>query len=152
MILSLLTDDYLMKDKTSLQDCSGYDMFTRKVLDDHPANTNCGEVHTSDIWKDACTRFCGSKGKHMLLALIVFWDKTHANLHGSLSVTPVVYSLTLFNCATRNNPRFWRPLSYILKLCHVKGKADLTGANDKVQNEHKYHWHECIQRWFENIC
>jgi hypothetical protein len=36
----------------------------------------------------------------MLVGLIVFGDKSHTDLHGALSLTPNIFTLTLFNCAT----------------------------------------------------
>jgi hypothetical protein len=134
MILSLLTDESLMKDENL---APGYDIFTGEVSDDHPSNQNYGEVHTGDAWNAAKSRFCGTKGQYMPLGLIVFGDKTHTDLHGSLSVTPIIFSLTLFNSAARNNPSFWRPLAYIPNLSHGKGKADKTQSKEKTQNEHK---------------
>jgi hypothetical protein len=50
MILSLLTDDSLMKYENLAE---GYDNFTGKVDKDHPHNKNYGEVHTGDSWKPA---------------------------------------------------------------------------------------------------
>ena len=134
MILSLLTDDSLMKDENLAE---GYDIFTGKVDKDHPHNKNYGEVHTGDAWKPACKHYCGTKGKNMPISLIVFGDKTHTDLHGTLSVTPIIFTLSLFNRAARNNPSFWRPLAYIPNLSHGKGKADKTQSMVKVQDEHK---------------
>ncbi len=46
----------------------------------------------------------------MPIALIVFGDKTHTDLHGTLAVTPLTFTLTRFNKSARNNTAFWRPL------------------------------------------
>ena len=88
MILSLLTDESLMKDENL---CPGYDIFTGEVSHDHPCNQNYGEVHTGDAWHGAKSRYCGTTGEYMPLGLIVFGDKTHTDLHGSLSVTPIIF-------------------------------------------------------------
>ena len=66
-----------------------------------------------------------------------FGDKTHTNLHGTLSGTPILFSLALVNRAARNNPSFWRLLPYIPNLSHGKGKVDCTESIDKNMNEHK---------------
>ena len=99
MILTLLTDDFLMKDENLAR---GYDIFTGDVDPDHPDNQNYGDIHTGDVWEGTNDRFCGLNGQHMPLALIVFGDKTHTNLHGTLSVTPIIL------------------LSYTLQLCSQK--------------------------------
>ena len=82
----------------------------------------------------------------MPLALIVFGDKSHTDLHGSLAVTPIVFTLTLFNQDARNNKSFWRPLAYIPNLSHGKGKSNKTKSTEKVQDEHK-----CLALAFKSL-
>jgi hypothetical protein len=48
--------------------------------------------------------------------LIVFGDKSHTDLHGALSLTPIIFPLTLFHHAAQNDSKFWRPIGYILNL------------------------------------
>jgi len=52
-------------------------------------------------------------------------------------LTPIIFTLTLFNRSSRNNVKFWRPLAYIPNLGYGKNKADKTSTKDKVQNEHE---------------
>ena len=144
MILSLLTDDHLMKDDNIAE---GYDLFTGKIDNNHPHNQNYGEIHTGDAWEPAVKKFCGNEGKYMPVSLIVFGDKTYTDLHGALSVTPVIFTLTLFNTASRNNPAFWRPLAYIPNLSHGKAKSDKTKPQTKVQDEH-----HCLALVFKSLC
>ena len=82
------------------------------------------------------------------MVLMVFGDKSHTDFHGSLSVTPItiIFSLNLFNHVARNNPSFWRLLSYTPNLSYGKGKADTTESKEKVQNEHK-----CLTLAFESL-
>ena len=72
-----------------------------------------------------------------MIALIVFGDKSHTDLHGTLSVTPLTFTLTCFNRAARNNNNFWRPLAYIPNLSYGKNKADKRETKDKIQDEHR---------------
>ena len=97
MILSLLTDDHLMKDDNIAE---RYELFTGKTDNNHPHNQNYGEIRTGDAWEPAVKKFCGNEGKYMPVSLIVFGDKTYTDLHGALSVTPVIFTLTLFNTAS----------------------------------------------------
>ena len=62
----------------------------------------------------------------MPAALIIFGDKSHTDLHGALALTPIIFTLTMFNRQARNNTHFWRPLGYIPNLTHGKNKADRT--------------------------
>ena len=73
----------------------------------------------------------------MPLALIVFGDKTHTDLHGALSVTPIMFTLSLFNRDARMSRNFWRPLAYIPNIQHGKSKKDKTKSGVKVQDEHR---------------
>ena len=64
----------------------------------HPNNSKYGEIHTGDAWLPARNRFCPRiNGHSMPVALIVFGDKSHTDLHGTLALTPVLFTLTLFN-------------------------------------------------------
>ena len=82
----------------------------------------------------------------MPVPLIVFGDKTHTDLHGSLAVTPIIFTLSLFNRAARNNPRFWQPLAYIPNLLHGKGKKNKTTSIVELQDEQ-----ECLVLVFKSL-
>ncbi len=94
-------------------------MLTGEV-DNHPANNKYGEVHTGDAWPPARDRYCQNK-TDMPVGLIVFGDKSHTDLHGALSLTPIIFTVTLFNRATQNDSKFWRPIGYIPDLGYGRG-------------------------------
>jgi hypothetical protein len=79
--------------------------------------------------------------------LIVFGDKSHTDLHGTLSLTPIIFTLTLFNQSTHNNTQFWRPIGYIPNLSHGKGVADRQVTRDKIQDKHT-----CISCILQLLC
>jgi hypothetical protein len=93
MIISLLTDPSVMIEKNFAE---GYNVLTGEV-DNHPANKKYGEVRTGDAWPPARDRYCQNK-TDMPVGLIVFGDKSHTDLHRALSLTPIIFTLTLFNC------------------------------------------------------
>jgi len=144
MIKSLLMDDTLMKEENLAE---GYNIYSGRVDKHHPSNKNYGEVHTGDAWIPARNRFCGKRGEHMPIGLIVFGDKTHTDLHNTLSLTPIIFTLTLFNRKARNNPKFWRPLTYIPNLSHGKGAADKTTTAD----QHCQDEQACLRIAFESL-
>ncbi len=77
----------------------GYNVFTGAVSPNHPNNSKYGEVHTGDAWEPARSRYCqpDDNGKPpMPVALIVFGDKSHTDLHGSLALTPVISRFSFF--------------------------------------------------------
>jgi hypothetical protein len=135
MIISLLSDNSLM-DKNNFAE--GYNIFNRDVDENIPSNSKYGEVHTGDAWLSARNRHCKTTDvlESMPIALIVFGDKSHTDLHGSLSLTPIIFTLSLFNRNVRNNHKFWRPIGYIPNLSYGKGVADKTPTRDKIQDEH----------------
>ena len=73
MILSLLSDELLMKGKNL---ALGYDILTGDVDDNHPHNHKYGEVHIEDAWKEASDHYCVTEGKHMpisLISIFIYW-------------------------------------------------------------------------------
>jgi hypothetical protein len=131
MILSILHDPILMRSENF---ADGYDIFTGNVDQDCKANQCYGEIHTGDAWIPARNKFCGAEGKYMPLAIVLFGDKSHTDLHGALSVTPITFVPSFFNRKCRNNPKFWRPMAYIPNLAY--GKSVGGKSTTKVQDEH----------------
>ena len=133
MILDLLTDQNLMNNANIAE---GYDIFSGDVDPNNPSNQKYSEAHTGDEWLPARDRFCSSPDdthNDMPVALIIFGDKSHTDLHSALALTPIIFTLTLFNRTSQNNVKFWRPLAYIPNLGYGKNKADKTPTKDKVQ-------------------
>jgi hypothetical protein len=98
MIISILTDPSVLNEKNFAE---GYNVLTGEV-ENHPANNKYGEVHTGDALLPARDRYCNNK-TDMLVGFIVFGDKSHTDLHGALSLTPIIFTLTLFNHAAHND-------------------------------------------------
>jgi hypothetical protein len=105
MIISLLSDPSVMNKKNLAE---GYYVLTGKV-NNHPANNKHGEVNTGDAWLPVRDRYCQNK-TDMPVGLIVFGDKSHTDLHGALSLTPIIFTLTLFSRAAQNDSKFRRPI------------------------------------------
>ncbi len=82
----------------------------------------------------------------MPIALVLFGNKLHTDLHGMLSVEPVTCTLSLFNRSARNLPEFWRLLGYIPNLSAGKGEANHMPVKDKIQNKHI-----CLSQVFKSI-
>jgi hypothetical protein len=82
----------------------------------------------------------------MPVALIVFGDKSHTDLHGALALTRVIFTLTLFNRLACNNNNFWRTIAYIPNLSYGKGTADKTKMRHKMQDQHT-----CLSCAFQSL-
>jgi hypothetical protein len=133
MIISLLSDPSVMNEKNFAE---GYHVLTGKV-DNHPANIKHGEVHTGDAWLPARDRYCQNK-TDMPVGLIVFGDKSHIDLHGALSLTPIIFTPTVFNCAAQNDSNFWRPIGYIPNLGYGRRTSSKALTRNKMQDEHSF--------------
>ena len=131
MILSLVLDDRFMHPDNI---ADGYDLFTGKV---NGPDNHYGEIHTGDAWIPARNHFCGEHPNNMPLALVIFGDKSHLDLHGSLSTLPLTFTLSCFNEHSRNKSEFWRPLSFIPNLSYGSSSSkNSSNPHGSVQDEH----------------
>ena len=133
MILSMLTNRKLMQESNY---AAGYNIYSGEKDPNHPDNNNYGEIHTGKAWDTALSHYCGDSNEFMPLALVVFGDKSHTDLHGALSLTPIIFTLSLFNRTARNQAKFWCPMAYVPNLSFGKGESDSTNSMTKVQDEH----------------
>ena len=82
----------------------------------------------------------------MPIGIVIFGDKSHTDLHGALALSPILFTLTLFNEKSRNNPKFLRVLGYLPNLGYGNNKSNKTPTVNKVQDEHN-----CLSCVFESI-
>jgi hypothetical protein len=144
VIMSLLTDPTLMQPKNIAH---GYDLFTGKC-EGNNTDDRYGEIHTGDAWKPA-QQFCGNDNPiNMPIALVIFGDKSHLDLHGSLSTLPIIFTLSCFNQESRNKDKFWRPLSFLLNLSYG---ARLTKNSKKPSHQGYQDEHDCLCAAFSSI-
>jgi hypothetical protein len=89
MIITLLTGPTLMQPKNIAH---GYDLFTGKCEGNN--TDDCyEEIQTGDAWEPAQQQFCGNVNPiNMPIVLVIFADKSHLDLHGSLSTLPIIFS------------------------------------------------------------
>jgi hypothetical protein len=115
MIMSLLTDPTLMQPKNIAH---GYDLFTGKC-EGNNTDDGYGKIYTGDAWEPDQQRFCGNDNSiNMPIALVIFGDKSHLDLHGSLSTLPIIFTLSCFNQESRNKDKFWPPLAFLPNLSY----------------------------------
>jgi hypothetical protein len=78
---------------TNTNFAEGYNLLTGDVDNNNPCNQKYGKVHTGDAWLPARDRFCANPHHPtMPVGLIVFGDKSHTNLHGTLALTPIIFT------------------------------------------------------------
>ena len=120
MIMDILTNPELMMKENIAE---GYDIFTGDVDEDDESNQKYGEIHAGDEWIPARDHYCQSDHNlpnGMPVALVIFGDKSHTDLHGALALTPIIFTLSFFNQKCRNNQKFWRVLEYVPNLGYEK--------------------------------
>ena len=82
--LSLNFNAKLMQQENFAPD---YNVFTGKPT---TPITHFGEVHTGELFEPAQAKYCGDNPTNMPCPLILFYDKTFVDLHGSLACSPVI--------------------------------------------------------------
>ncbi len=112
MIMSLLSDSRLMQPKNM---APGYDVFTGKSVG---CEVRYVEIHTGDSWEPAHQHFCGDHPMNMPIALVIFGDKAHLDLHGSPSTLPIIFTLSCVNQESRNKDKFWCTLAFLPNLSY----------------------------------
>lgn len=123
---------------------ANYDVFTGKPLRNTAFEDQAyyDEIHTGQQWQTAVNHYCGDSDNLLPCGLVVFYDKSHADRHGSLAVSPIMFTLTLFNKTARAQCKFWDILAYVPNLDSGTNKtADSSigreiSSAQKVQDEH----------------
>ncbi len=82
----------------------GYDVLTGEVDMNNPCNSKYGKMHTCDAWLPTRNRYYAvTKQPTMPVALIVFGDKSHTDLYGPLSLTPIIFTLGMIHSEPQEN-------------------------------------------------
>ena len=139
-ILSIVHNAKLMQQENFAPD---YDVFTGKPT---TPITHFGEVHTGELFEPARAKYCGDDPTNMPCPLILFYDKTFVDLHGSLACSPVIMWPTFFKQECRNKLKFARVLGYVPNLTLGKGGSSVQTSIQKVQDEHN-----CLKHIFDQI-
>ena len=94
-----------------------------------------GEFHTGKSWAEAVAQHVITGSGDMPVGLVVYIDKSHFDTHGGLCVTPISFTLTLFNKEARNSKKFWRPLAYLPNLDQhiIDDSDDETEPNNEIE-------------------
>jgi hypothetical protein len=84
----------------------------------------------------------------MPIALVIFADKSHLDLHGSLSALPILFILAYFNQESRNKEEIWQPLAFLLNLSY----GALSTKNSKKPSHQGYQdEHDCLHAAFSSL-
>jgi hypothetical protein len=121
MVLSLLADTSLMKPENLL--LPPYN---------HDNNDIRSDIHTGSWFKTALLKLC-INGTDILCPIILFIDKTQIDTFSKWTLEPVLFTLGIFNRATRNLSHAWRPLGLVTNTIRMS-TATQTQMSKKVRS------------------
>ena len=126
MFDSLLSDQELMREENLLFS-PGSD--TPQMPPD--ISNHLGDINTGDWFKNAYSNLC-TESCDILCPIIIFIDKTQVDQMSKWSLEPVLFTLGIFNRATRNKSSAWRPLGFIpdeSMLPYTRAGVKVTGVS-----------------------
>ena len=128
-LYSLLTDAHLTGSLDQL------DVNVDNPFDHYkPPDGLLGPFNSGSWYRKAWKHLCQPGSNDWLCPIIFGCDETLVGSHlGRASVTPLVFTLSIFNEGLRNRPCAWRPLGYVYDM-NQHGKAMNTEAHaDKIR-------------------
>jgi hypothetical protein len=139
MMRSLLTNPDLARDENYLFPGGNEPWWIdAPTWEDIESNHPESYIHSNIVQGEwyVCTHHlkCKVEKQDVLLPVIFAVDKTHTDVKGNLCLEPVIFTLGIFNRATRNRASAWRPLGFIPNLSVVCSKLE---PEDKVDNYHR---------------
>ena len=148
-LFSLLTDKSLTGDITQLdvpQD-NPFGMYTSP-------NGHLGPFNSGRWYRKAYANLCTPNSNDWLCPIIYGCDETLVGSHlGRASVTPLIFTLSIFNESLRNKRTSWRPMGYIYDLTQ-HGKPMMTQGRTiprKITAEEKCsRYHQIISKIIES--
>lgn len=121
-LYSLLKCDICMNDENLLWGETPFE---------HPhSNTQLDDINDGDIYRQAYKELVTEADLHVPMGIVMFIDKTNTDLHGNLSLEPVMFTLAFFKRDLRQKHEAWRNLGYILNQSLLKYKCPLDKLTD----------------------
>jgi hypothetical protein len=85
---------------------------------------------------------------NMPLALVIFGDKSHLDLHGSLLTLPIIFPLSCFNQESRNKELFLHPLAFLPNLSYGAFTSKKLKKPSKKSCQDEY---DCLHAAFSSL-
>jgi hypothetical protein len=150
-LYSLITDKSLTGDLTQL-DVNPEDPFSKY----QSPNGRLGAFNSGKWYTTAHTQLC-TKSNDWLCGIIYACDETLVGSHlGRASVTPLVFTLAIFNESLRNKRTSWQLLGYIYDMAQHGGKHPMVTTDRKRPRKLKpvekcpCHHHKILQKLLES--
>ena len=124
--------DHGMVDESLTQaaGCSEEDHVAKQELSDR------ADFDTGVAYKMGLSRYSHTE-RDQLLPTVLFIDGTPIDMHGNLTLEPVMMTLACFNRATRQRPEAWVPIGFLRKVpISNKGGVEEDLVPDNTQQTH----------------
>ena len=106
-IYSLLYDSDLMREENLIFDNDPLEDPEKRVSSVYT------DINDGNCYINAYKHYCTDKRFDVLCPLILFIDKTHTDAKGNQKIEPIIFTLGIFNKATRNKENAWRTIGFI---------------------------------------
>jgi len=93
------------------------------------------DIHTGSWFKAATLLLC-INGNDVLCPIILFIDKTQVDTLGKWTLEPVLFTLGIFNQATRNLSQAWRPLGLVTNTVRMSSATYAKMSKKVSTNSH----------------
>jgi len=82
-----------------------------------------GDINTGKAYLESYNKLITKPGKQVLLPIIFYTDGTATGQFSDLPITPVKFTLGIFNRKAREKPYLWRTLGYLPKIRKEKARG-----------------------------
>ena len=111
----------------------GYDIFTGKPTS---PSTHYGEMHTGLAFEQARQKYCGDDPNAFAFPLVLFYDKSHVDMSGANSASPLFAWVGWLNQKCRGAVDITSVLGYIPNLSFKRPQSSKEKPASKLQDEH----------------
>ena len=143
MLFSLLQDKKLNTESNLVVNKN--DHFAKYVS----PNGKLGEVNSGLWYEQAYSTMVKDPSKDFLLPIIFAMDKTTISNSASMSVYPVMFTTTIFDCGTRNKAHAWHPLGYIPIEKNYYSKAQWKKMDRVLKSQRENQLYEIVLQSFK---
>jgi hypothetical protein len=83
------------------------------LLSDDDKENFIGDINTGRAYRESYAKYIQKRGKQVLLPIIFYIDGAATGQFANLPVTPLKFTLGIFNRKAREKPHLWRTLGYV---------------------------------------
>lgn len=146
----LLSDFHLFGCTENLRGCMNVDKMGRSRFDPYipSGQGSVDDVHDGSWYQSTVQSLYDSfgNGNWIVVPVIMYLDKTGTDRMMRYGMEPVMFTTTLLNRSTRNNPQSWKVLGFIPDLDALKSSASKAKIRSKIsgKGQQARNYHSCL--------